>query len=104
MFPLGAVSRPNSLPLPFQKPALQAKVNFDDRKKKPFNKRKENKRILPFVTQFQPSVPNLKQILMSKWHLITNQPLLKEIFEEPPLPSSGAHQTRKGGLYRIYTP
>ena len=48
-------------------------------------KRKENKRILPFVTQFQPSVPNLKQILMSKWHLITNQPLLKETFEGPPL-------------------
>ena len=47
-------------------------------------KRKENKRILPFVTQFQPSVPNLKQILMSKWDLITNQPLLKEIFEESP--------------------
>ena len=41
-------------------------------------KRKENKRILPFVTQFQPSVPNLKQILMSKWHLITNRPLLKK--------------------------
>ena len=48
-------------------------------------KRKENKRILPFVTQFQPSVPNLKQILMSKWHLITNQPLHKETFEGPPL-------------------
>ena len=41
-------------------------------------KRKENKRILPFVTQFQPSVPNLKQILISKWHLITNRPLLKK--------------------------
>ena len=48
-------------------------------------KRKENKRILPFVTQFQPSLPNLKQILTSKWDLITNQPLVKEIFEEPPL-------------------
>ena len=54
------------------------KVNFEDRKQALQQKRKENKRILPFVTQFQPSVPNLKQILMSKWHLITNQPLLKK--------------------------
>ena len=52
-----------------------SEVNFEDRKQP----------ILPFVTQFQPSVPNLKQILMSKWHLITNQPLLKEIFKGPPL-------------------
>ena len=51
----------------------------EDRKQALQQKRKENKRILPFVTQFQPSVP-LKQILMSKWHLITNQPLLKETF------------------------
>ena len=56
----------------------------EDRKQALQQKRKENKRILPFVTQFQPLVPNLKQILMSTWHLITNQPLLKEIFEEPP--------------------
>ena len=57
----------------------------EDRKQALQQKRKENTRILPFVTQFQPSVPNLKQILMNKWHLITNQPLLKETFEGPPL-------------------
>ena len=33
VFPLRAVSRPNSLPPPFQKPAKQAEVNFEDRKK-----------------------------------------------------------------------
>ena len=33
---------------------------------------------MPFVTQYNPSVTNLKNILMSKWHLIENQPLLKE--------------------------
>ena len=30
-------------------------------------------------------VPNLKNILMDKWHLIQNQPLPREIFREPPL-------------------
>ena len=36
--------------------------NFEDKKQALQQKRKENKRILPFVTQFQPSVPNLKQM------------------------------------------
>ena len=50
-------------------------------------KQKDNtpKQILPFVTQYQPSVPNLKHVLMGKWHLIQNQPLLREIFKEPPV-------------------
>ena len=48
-------------------------------------KQKAQKILLPFVTQFQPSLPGLKNILMEKWHLIENQPLLREIFKEPPL-------------------
>ena len=64
-------------------------------------KRKEDKRILPFVTQFFFSVPNLKQILMSKWHLITNQPLLKEIFEEPPLISYKKGRSLQDILVRV---
>ena len=48
-------------------------------------KQKESKQILPFVTTYQPSVPNLKQILMKKWHLIEQQPLLSEIYRDPPL-------------------
>ena len=54
----------------------------------PLNKKcKENTRILPFVTQYRPTVPNLKQILMQKWHLIQQQPRLKEIFKDPPIVS-----------------
>ena len=49
--------------------------------------------LMPFVTQYNPSVPNLKNILMSKWHLIENQPLLREIYREPPFISY-----RKGKL------
>ena len=41
--------------------------------------------LMRFVTQYNPSVPNLKNILMNKWHLIENQPLLREIYREPPL-------------------
>ena len=51
-----------------------SEVNFEDRKLALQQKRRENKRILPFVTQYQPSVPNLKQIIMNKWHLIKKQP------------------------------
>ena len=43
-------------------------VKFEDRKLAlQQRKNKENKRILPFVTQYQPSVPNLKQILIREW-------------------------------------
>ena len=47
------------------------------------NKQKTRKNILPFVTECRPSVPNLKTIQMSKWHLIENQPLLREIYKDP---------------------
>ena len=43
------------------------------------------KEILPFVMQYNPFVPNLKHILMEKWHLIESQPKLKETFKEPPI-------------------
>ena len=49
------------------------------------NKTKTHKKILKFVTEYRPSVPNLKNILMNKWYLIENQPLLREIFKDPPM-------------------
>ena len=49
------------------------------------NKTKTHKKVLPFVTENRPSVPNLKNIIMNKWHLIENQPLLREIFKDPPI-------------------
>ena len=49
---------------------------------------KEEKEILPFVTQYQPSVSTLKEVLMKKWNLIQNQPLLRQIFKEPPIIST----------------
>ena len=61
-------------------------VKFTDRKSELQQKpQKVQNGLVPFVTQYNPSVPNLKNTLMSKWHLIENQPLLREIYREPPL-------------------
>ena len=58
-----------------------SEVIFPDRKKA-LEQRNKNvrKKILPFVTQYHPALPNLKNILMGKWHLIQNQPYLRNIF------------------------
>ena len=77
-----------------------SEVIFEDRKLALQQKRRENKRILPFVTQYQPSVPSLKQIIMNKWHLIKKQPLLNEIFKEPPLISYKKGRSLKDILVR----
>ena len=41
-------------------------------------------KILPFVTQYHLTLPNLKDTLMGNWRLIENQPQLRELFKEPP--------------------
>ena len=64
---------------------ILSEVEYKYRKTALEQKKRTHKKLLPFVTQFQPSLPNLKNILMDKWHLIQNQPKLREIFKEPPL-------------------
>ena len=64
---------------------ILSEVKYEDRKEAVKHKMRTHKRLLPFVAQFQPSLPNLKSILVDKWHSIQNQPLLREIFNEPPL-------------------
>ena len=76
-----------------------SEVNFKDRKLALQQKPKTNQRILPFVTQYQPSVPNLKQILMKNWHLIEKQPLLCEVYTKPPL----VYLTKEGGRSKTYS-
>jgi len=49
---------------------ILSRVKYKGRKQSLAKKQKEPKQILPYVSQFHPAVPNLKQILMSKWHLI----------------------------------
>ena len=77
-----------------------SEVNFKDRKLALQQKPKTNLRILPFVTQYQPSVPNLKQILMKNWHLIEKQPLLRETYKKPPLVSHKRGRSLKDILVR----
>ena len=64
-----------------------SEVNFSERLSALQNKQKKRKNIFSFVTEYRLSLPNLKTILMSKWHLVENQPLLREIYKDPPLRS-----------------
>ena len=53
-----------------------------------------------FVTKYEPSVPKNKQILIEKWHIIQNQPLLREIFKDPPIKSFKKGKSVKDMLVR----
>ena len=77
-----------------------SEVKFEERKSALQQKQNESKRILPFVTTYQPSVTNLKHILMKKWHLIEQQPLLSEIYRNPPLISYKRGRSLKDILVR----
>ena len=75
-----------------------SEVIFEDRESALQQKQKENKRFLPFVLQYQPSVPNLKQILMKNWHLIQQQPFLSEIYKDTP-----SYDTKEGVRSNTYS-
>ena len=62
-----------------------SEVKFTERKSALQQNEKVPKKILPFVTTYHLMLPNLKYTLMGKSHLIQNQPLLREIFKEPPI-------------------
>ena len=76
---------------------ILSKVNFSQRMSALQNKQKTRKRILPFVTEYRPSMPDLKHILMNKWQ---NQPLLRNIFKNPPLISHRKGRSLKDVLVR----
>ena len=80
-----------------------SEVTFEDRSQALRQKRKQNKKILPFVTQYHPAGPNLKPVLMDSWHFITQQPLLNNIFKEPPLISYKRGRSLKEILVRAKT-
>ena len=56
--------------------------------------------LMPFATQYNPSVPNVKSILMRKWHLIQNRPLVGEIYREPPFISYSKGKSLKDILVK----
>ena len=65
---------------------------------------KEEKEILPFVTQYKPLVSIIKEALMKKCNLIQNQPLPCQSFKEPLNPRTYTqnhiprHGTRRGEM------
>ena len=61
---------------------------------------KEEKEILPFTTQYQPSVSTLKEVSTKKWSLIQNQPLPRQSFKEPPIISYKKGKSLKDMLVR----
>ena len=70
-----------------------SEVHFSQRMSALQNKQKTRKIILPFVTEYRPSMPDLKHILINKWRLIQNQPLLRKSLKTLPL-----FHIEKGGL------
>ena len=77
-----------------------AEIQFKERESALKNQNKGRKKILPFVTQYNPAIPNLKKILMSKWHHIKNQPLLRGIYKEKPIISYKRGKSLKDILVR----
>ena len=62
---------------------ILSEVHFADRKAALTQKGNPRiRKFYPIVSQFQSSLPCLKNILMGKWHLIQNQPLLREMNKE----------------------
>ena len=64
---------------------ITSEVKFTERKSALQKNNEERKKILPFVTTYLPALQNLKNVLMSKWHLIQDQPIPRVIYNEPPI-------------------
>ena len=77
-----------------------SEVKFQERTQALLQRNKTKKRILAFITQYHPAVPNLKEILTRKWYLIQQQPLLHQIFKEPPIISYRKGRSLKDILVR----
>ena len=60
-----------------------SEVQFENRKLALLQKAKEGKRILPFVTQYHPAVPNLKQIIMKDWHFYKAATIAPQKLQRP---------------------
>ena len=77
-----------------------SEVKFEERKSALLQKIRAHNKILPFVTKYHPAVTKLKKILLSKWHLIENHPLLSEIYKYPPIISYRRGKSLKDILVR----
>ena len=83
---------------------ILTEVQFSDRTEALRNKTKKAKEILPFVTTYNPATPNLKKILMKRWHIIQQQPKLTHIFNQPPIVSYRKEKSLKDILVHAKLP
>ena len=77
-----------------------SEVRFEQRTQALLQRNEAKKRVLPFITQYHPAVPNLKETLTRKWYLVQQQRLLNQIFKEPPIISYRKGQLLKDILVR----
>ena len=77
-----------------------SEVKFEQRTQALLQRNETKKRILPFIKQYHPAVPNLKETFTRKWYLIQQQPLLNRIFKEPPIISYRKGHSLKDILVR----
>lgn len=54
--------------------------------------------ILPFVIEYNPTLPNINNILQQNWNIITNDPTLNEIFPNTPTIAYKRHKNLKDRL------
>ena len=64
---------------------ITSEVKFTERKSALQKNNEVRKKILPFITMYHPTLLNLKNILTSKWNLIKDKPLLREIYNKSPI-------------------
>ena len=76
-------------------------VNFKDRKRSLENKdNSTKKKILPFVAQYHPALPSLKNILMGKIAPYSKSTARERNFQEPPILSYRKEKSLKDSLVR----
>ena len=68
------------------------------------NKPKTSKKIIPFITTFNPATPNLKKILMKHWHLTAGNHNLAQIFQNSPMVANQKDKSLKDYLVRARIP
>ena len=83
---------------------ILAEVKFSSRNKALQNKTETSTNVLPFITTFNPATPNLKKILMKRWHFITESNRLGQIYSEPPIVAYRKDKSFKDLLVRAKNP
>ena len=83
---------------------ILAEIKFSMRNTALQNKPKTSKKIIPFVTTFNPATPNLKKILIKHLHLIAGNHNLAQIFKNPPMVAYRKDKSLKNYLVRARIP